>query len=167
MLAAALAVLLLGVAIGWAVHGGSSTTAAGNKPSTSSASSASATSRPATTTTQPPRSTAPRPGTTLPSGCDAVNGADTVAAGDLPKEAIETLDLIASDGPFPFHQDGVVFQNREKLLPTRGKGYYHEYTVVTPRSSDRGARRIIVGKCGEQWYTEDHYVSFRLIELVS
>ena len=93
-----------------------------------------------------------------------MRGFETVAVSDLPDEAIETLDLIDADGPYPFDQDGGVFQNRERILPREPRGYYHEYTVVTPGSDDRGARRIITGECGERFYTDDHYDSFRLIE---
>ena len=54
----------------------------------------------------------------------------------LPPEALDTIRLIARNGPFPYRQDGVVFENRERLLPAKATGYYHEYTVKTP------ARRI-------------------------
>ena len=91
----------------------------------------------------------------------AVSGLPTVRVGDLPPEARQTLRLIASDGPFPYAQDSAVFSNREGLLPRESNGYYHEYTVVTPGSPDRGARRIIAGGGGETYYTADHYSSFR------
>src|SRR5918996_4671775 len=61
----------------------------------------------------------------------------------LPSQAHDTLDLIEKDGPYPFPQDGTVFQNREGILPAQSSGYYHEYTVITPGSDDRGARRIV------------------------
>lgn len=84
----------------------------------------------------------------------------------LPPEAVETLQLIARDGPFPHRQDGTVFQNRERRLPAKPQGYYREYTVPTPGARDRGARRIVTG--GDPpivfYYTEDHYGSFREIE---
>ena len=79
----------------------------------------------------------------------------------LPPEGRTTLKLIASNGPFPYSKDGVVFSNRERRLPKHDEGWYHEYTVVTPGSSDRGARRIISGREGERYYTADHYSSFR------
>jgi len=79
---------------------------------------------------------------------------------ELPVEALDTLDLIESDGPFPFERDGIAFQNRERLLPQKARGYYSEYTVITPGERDRGARRIIAGANGERYYTEDHYESF-------
>lgn len=90
-----------------------------------------------------------------------VSGLPVVAVADLPREARETLALIAGGGPFPAAQDGTVFANREGLLPRRASGYYREYTVPTPGSSDRGARRLVVGSAGDVYYTADHYSSFR------
>ncbi|APR04679.1 ribonuclease [Thauera chlorobenzoica] len=76
------------------------------------------------------------------------------------------LESIRQGGPFPYRKDGSVFHNRERLLPTRPRGYYREYTVPTPGARDRGARRIVTG--GEPpevfYYTADHYRSFRRIE---
>lgn len=84
---------------------------------------------------------------------------------ELPREAQRTIALIKRGGPFPYRQDGTVFQNRERLLPIRPRGYYREYTVPTPGEDDRGARRIVAGQGGEFYYTEDHYESFvRVIE---
>jgi len=81
----------------------------------------------------------------------------------LPVEARQTLARIEAGGPFPYKQDGRVFGNRERLLPQRSRGYYREYTVKTPGARDRGARRIVAGRKGEYYYTEDHYRSFRRI----
>lgn len=92
------------------------------------------------------------------------SGLPSVSVADLPPEARHTLELIRSGGPFPYSRDGVVFQNREGLLPREKSGYYHEYTVPTPGEGDRGARRIITGKAGEQYYTDDHYASFRVVK---
>lgn len=89
--------------------------------------------------------------------------AGEVTVADLPPEARETLRLIERGGPFPYRRDGIVFGNREKLLPARPHGFYREYTVPTPGSRDRGARRVVVGKGGERYYTGDHYRSFRQI----
>ena len=93
----------------------------------------------------------------------APKGMATVGIDQLPPEARHVLQLIGEGGPFPYSQDGVVFENREKLLPKEASGYYHEYTVPTPGSSDRGARRIVTGKHGERYYTDDHYDSFKWI----
>ena len=86
-----------------------------------------------------------------------------IAAAELPGEARQTISLIRKGGPFHFLRDGVVFGNFEKRLPTRARGYYREYTVRTPGARDRGARRIVAGKGGELYYTDDHYNSFRRI----
>ena len=87
---------------------------------------------------------------------------DTQASA-LPAEARETLALVKAGGPFPHPRDGSVFGNREGLLPKRERGYYREYTVKTPGARDRAARRIVAGKGGEYYYTDDHYRSFRRI----
>jgi guanyl-specific ribonuclease Sa len=81
----------------------------------------------------------------------------------LPAEAIDTLRLIERGGPYPYRQDDGVFGNRENRLPRQSRGYYREYTVETPGSRDRGARRIVAGGRPpvEYFYTDDHYRSFR------
>ncbi|MFJ5309138.1 ribonuclease domain-containing protein [Streptomyces sp. NPDC088350] len=106
----------------------------------------------------------------LPVGCSSADtsggtsgGTGTVKASQLPAEARRTLALIDRGGPFPYAKDGVVFGNYEKLLPQQKRGYYHEYTVRTPGSRDRGARRIVTGQGGEIYYTDDHYKSFRTV----
>lgn len=83
--------------------------------------------------------------------------------GFLPSQALDTLHRIEREGPFDHRQDGSTFQNRERLLPSQPRGYYREYTVATPGSRDRGARRIVSGgdPPSEFFYTEDHYRSFR------
>ncbi|APP80494.1 ribonuclease domain-containing protein [Xanthomonas hortorum pv. vitians] len=83
--------------------------------------------------------------------------------GFLPTEAMATIVLIKRGGPFPHAQDGSVFGNREQRLPERERGYYHEYTVETPGSPDRGARRIVTGGTPPQawYYSDDHYQSFK------
>lgn len=85
----------------------------------------------------------------------------------LPAEARETLAQIQRGGPFPYGQDGSVFQNRERRLPAAPRGTYREYTVRTPGARDRGARRIITAGSppAAYWYTDDHYRSFRRFEV--
>jgi ribonuclease T1 len=99
----------------------------------------------------------------IASATDAVSGLPTVALKALPPEARATIDRIAAGGPYPFDQDGAVYQNRERNLPARPAGAYREYTVVTPGSPDRGARRIVAGDRGELYWTADHYASFARI----
>jgi ribonuclease T1 len=89
-----------------------------------------------------------------------------VALSSLPVQARTTVDLIEQGGPFPYpRNDGAVFHNFEHVLPRRPDGYYREYTVPTPGSPDRGARRIITGRDGQFWYTADHYESFRRVDV--
>ncbi|WP_086764928.1 ribonuclease domain-containing protein [Streptomyces bobili] len=102
--------------------------------------------------------------TTEPSaGPSRSDGPATVRVSELPAEARRTLDLIDAGGPFPYAKDGAVFGNFEGLLPRHERGYYREYTVPTPGSRDRGARRIVTGQGGEIYYTDDHYDSFRAV----
>ena len=102
---------------------------------------------------------------------DAAARTDTstvVAISALPAEARTTLELIRAGGPFPYSRDGVVFGNRERLLPPQPRGYYHEYTVPTPGARTRGAQRIVCGgnvaARSECYYSDDHYQSFRKIQ---
>lgn len=82
----------------------------------------------------------------------------------LPQQARQTLALIRRGGPYPYpRNDDQPFGNREGVLPDRPSGYYREFTVTTPGESDRGPRRIVVGRGGEIYYTDDHYVSFRRV----
>ena len=90
-----------------------------------------------------------------------------IASADLPPEGRAVLEQIAHGGPFRYERDGVVFGNRERVLPEKPRGYYHEYTVHTPRAKTRGARRIVCG--GERthpdacFYSDDHYRTFKRI----
>jgi guanyl-specific ribonuclease Sa len=97
-----------------------------------------------------------------------VPGADSGLAvkplSQLPEQATATWQLIAKGGPYPYRQDGVVFENRERLLPQEKSGYYHEYTVDTQGSDDRGTRRLIQGAGKELYYTGDHYESFVVVD---
>ncbi|KAA1429463.1 ribonuclease N1 [Nocardioides antri] len=94
---------------------------------------------------------------------DETSGLPYVALEDLPPEAADTVALIDAGGPFPYEKDGSTFGNYEGLLPDHEDGYYREYTVETPGSPDRGARRIVGGAEGELYWTEDHYESFEVI----
>jgi len=101
---------------------------------------------------------APLPTQTLP----------VIALQALPKEGQETYRNIRKGGPFPYEKDGTVFGNRERILPRKDRGFYREYTVRTPGSRDRGARRIVCGGYELRdpqacYYTADHYTSFSVI----
>jgi ribonuclease T1 len=98
------------------------------------------------------------------SACARGQEAPEISAAELPPQARATVELIRKGGPYPYERDGLVFGNFEKRLPLRERGYYREYTVRTPGASGRGARRIVAGKGGELYYTEDHYQSFKRIK---
>ena len=92
----------------------------------------------------------------------------TISLAQLPPEAQATDRLIRAGGPFKNHKDGVVFGNRERILPAKARGFYHEYTVATPGAHNRGARRIVCGGTPPTapqtcYYSGDHYATFQRI----
>ncbi len=100
---------------------------------------------------------------------DVSSSETVVALSRLPVQARDVYQRIPTGGPFRYEKDGTVFGNRERLLPRRPRGFYREYTVPTPGSRDRGARRIVCGgKDARQpetcFYTQDHYQSFKEID---
>lgn len=99
-----------------------------------------------------------------PMGTDS---ATTISIAEMPAQGAQTYNLIVRGGPFPYQKDGVVFGNRERLLPVKSRGYYREYTVSTPGASHRATRRIVCGGAPRTpdvcYYTADHYASFRRI----
>ncbi|MEY9966905.1 ribonuclease T1 [Streptacidiphilus sp. MAP12-16] len=101
----------------------------------------------------------------LPATSAHADVSGTVCQTALPTQADDTLNLIAQGGPYPYRQDDSVFTNYEGVLPTEPYGYYHEYTVVTPGSPTRGARRIVADQPDQlDYYTDDHYATFSLID---
>jgi ribonuclease T1 len=95
-----------------------------------------------------------------------------IEATALPREGRAVFASIRKGGPFAYPKDGVTFGNFEGQLPKKRRGYYREYTVETPGSRNRGARRIVCGGEARDWernapaacyYTDDHYASFRRI----
>ena len=114
-----------------------------------------------------PTASAAGPGTQSPvedGETDPESGLPWVLEESLPIAAQGTLALIDQGGPFPYPgKDGSTFGNFEGLLPDHPRGYYAEYTVMTPGRADRGARRIVTGDGGEYYWTADHYESFARI----
>lgn len=93
---------------------------------------------------------------------------ETIGSRQLPPQGQDMMALIYQGGPFRHDKDGVVFGNRERILPASPRGYYREYTVRTPNERSRGARRIVCGGARPVapdacYYTDDHYASFRKI----
>jgi len=106
-------------------------------------------------------------GAVLAKGSELSGGISAITVAELPTQGKQIYALIHRGGPFAHEKDGVVFGNRERLLPLEKRGFYHEYTVSTPGAKTRGAKRIV---CGGQpktpeicYYTADHYASFRKI----
>lgn len=151
--------VVVALLVWWLQGPDGSTTTASDEPTTPTAS-VSASQTPTGATSGAP-SGAPT-GSVLPE-TDPDSGLPYVALADLPPEAIDTVDLIDAGGPFPYDKDGSTFGNYEGLLPDHESGYYEEYTVETPGSPDRGARRIVAGDAGELYWTADHYESFERI----
>ncbi len=137
------------------------------KPAKSATPTATVRAKPTATATPRPKaqatSTKP-PSTPTQVGQTGPPGMKVLKLAKLPPEAQHTIALIKKGGPFPYQRDGIEFQNREGILPRKARGYYHEYTVITPGSADRGARRIIAGSKGELYYTDDHYNSFSWVD---
>lgn len=95
---------------------------------------------------------------------DPESGLPWIEPSELPAEARETITLIDRGGPFPYDKDGATFGNFEQILPDQRRGFYKEYTVETPGSRDRGARRIVTGDSDRIFYwTDDHYSTFSRI----
>jgi ribonuclease T1 len=111
----------------------------------------------------------PAPSSSTRAGTPSDAGLPTCPLASLPREVADTVDLIRSNGPFPYpRNDGVVFGNREAHLPGQARGYYHEYTVITPGAANRATRRVITGGTPltdprQYFYTADHYDSFCLV----
>lgn len=107
--------------------------------------------------------------TAAPTAVQAVPGADSGlpvrALSGLPVQVGDTVRLVQRGGPYPYGRDGIEFGNREGLLPDESRGYYREYTVPTPGSDDRGARRVVTGSRDEYYYTGDHYGSFVVVDV--
>ena len=91
----------------------------------------------------------------------------SISVRELPKQGQDTLATISAGGPFASDRDGIVFNNRERILPREKRGFYREYTVRTPGVKNRGARRIVCGgdqRAADQcFYSDDHYQSFKCI----
>jgi ribonuclease T1 len=154
-----LLLLVAGLLVAWMLVDGGQRDDTGAGTDTTSSGTPSGTSSPTHQLTETNTPTSDPVSTT-----DPESGLPIVRLSALPPEAARTLELIDRGGPFPEPEhDGGTFENREALLPEQPMGYYREYTVPTPGSDDRGARRIVAGKGGELYYTGDHYSSFSRI----
>ncbi|WP_367136275.1 ribonuclease domain-containing protein [Saccharothrix sp. HUAS TT1] len=107
------------------------------------------------------------PASAAQAACGDTSAFRKVALSGLPAQATDTVRLVQRGGPYPYPQDNQTFYNREGVLPACATGYYKEYTVKTPGSSTRGARRIVTGNATPKlyFYTPDHYASFVLVDI--
>ncbi|MFE7963433.1 ribonuclease domain-containing protein [Streptomyces cellulosae] len=111
------------------------------------------------------------PTATPPAGTD-FSRVGAICASNLNGETRATLDLIWKGGPFPYpKKDGSTFEWRDHdpyPFPRKEDGYYREWTVPTPGESNRGKQRIVTGGEPadkiEDFYTNDHYDTFELID---
>jgi len=165
VLLSSLVVLLAAVAVWWLQGGDGTTPASDGEPAptlTSATTSPGGAASYSPSQGVQPTASAATAGEQMPA-VHTQSGLPYVALVDLPPEAAETVDLIDAGGPFTYDEDGSTFGNYEGLLPDRDHGHYREYTVETPGSYDRGARRIVAGADGTLYWTEDHYESFEVI----
>lgn len=134
---------------------------------TSTSNSPASTSRPTTTpptTDRRTTGTTTRSPTSRPAGTDPASGLRWINESALPAQARQTIALIRAGGPYPYpRNDDVTYHNNNRALPRQPDGFYREYTVITPGSATRGARRIIAGQDGSLYYTADHYTTFARI----
>ena len=80
-------------------------------------------------------------------------------AGDVDLRPV--FQRIADGQRDPHPNDGSVFTNVERRLPTQtDRSYYREYVVRTPDLREVGPQRLIIGKAGDAYYTSDHYAHF-------
>lgn len=76
----------------------------------------------------------------------------------------DTLDRIERRERGSHGNDGSVFQNRERRLPSKKSGYYREWVHPTPKLRGPGPQRIVTGEEGEIYYTPDHYKTFERLD---
>lgn len=82
------------------------------------------------------------------------------AGNELTSELKPTLRRISEGEKFPHRNDGSIFKNYTDVLPKQDAGYYREFVHPTPGVKGPGARRLVIGKGGDIWFTADHYKTF-------
>lgn len=88
----------------------------------------------------------------------------------IPQKVYVVLNYIlehhhAMDG----YVGGRVFTNREKIVPqfdAKGNPITYQEWDVNPKieGQNRGTERILTGSDGRNWYTDDHYKTFKEIK---
>ncbi|MBL7766660.1 MAG: hypothetical protein JNJ58_11230 [Chitinophagaceae bacterium] len=88
----------------------------------------------------------------------------------IPSEAYQVRDYVDQHHRPPAeYEGGRVFQNRERRLPIEDERHrrirYQEWDLKPHRAGrNRGAERLVTGSDGRDWYTDDHYRSFRQLK---
>jgi len=127
---------------------------------------------PAVTTNQAPRAATEAPATTTAASDVSQFKFENVTVRNLDGEVAfrGTVDLTATMQRIDagqtlrqFRNDGTTFQNRERRLPIKERGYYKEYVHPTPKLGGPGPQRVVTGKQGEAYYTFDHYKTFQKV----
>ena len=103
------------------------------------------------------------PGTTIRDQTIRDQDGEVVFRGDV--DVGPTLARIGRNERLEFPNDGTVFQNRERRLPQKSRGYYREYVHPTPSLRGPGPQRVVQGDGGETYYTPDHYRSFQRLDV--
>ncbi|MEU5363792.1 ribonuclease domain-containing protein [Streptomyces sp. NPDC005925] len=81
----------------------------------------------------------------------------------MPGEARGAREPVDTGGPFPYRRDGAVLGNAEKPPPD------HEWATTGRTRCGRrapttaGPGRLVTGRGGEIYYTDDHHRSFRAV----
>jgi ribonuclease T1 len=109
-----------------------------------------------------PASAESHPGTAIRGQTIRDQDGEVVLRGDV--DVGPTLARISRNERLDFPNDGTVFQNRERRLPQKPRGYYREYVHPTPSLRGPGPQRIVRGDGGETYYTPDHYRSFQRLD---
>lgn len=84
----------------------------------------------------------------------------TIAQNDLPLEARQKLQVIQNIGaPYPFREDGTIFQNLPERLPRAHRGFYKRFIVPDSSGAAHPQWRLVQG--GDVFYfSRDNGKSF-------
>jgi ribonuclease T1 len=92
------------------------------------------------------------------------------SAENIPQKAYEIKDYVLKNKQaINGYVGGRKFKNLEKILPNlepNGKKItYQEWDInMKKKGKNRGAERLITGSDGNNYYTNDHYKSFKLLK---
>lgn len=99
-------------------------------------------------------------GTRFVTEVEATSFGKVVAKGTVDLEPTFTRIEAGNIGKAFGKNDGIVFQNKEGLLPTTKGVTYKEYVVPTEGIKGAGPMRVIQGSDGSAYFTSNHYESF-------